>query len=110
MIQSLFNHSGVFMQAADSMVVLDPVVYGRQGAWAINLWFKASPGGLYGDQFEYLYSHSNANAQYLTGWEANQVCLQGSITKGFNSCAHAVIDKAKSLKETLAAEHGTGLF
>lgn len=53
--------------------MLDPVLYGRNGQWSVSLWFKASPAGLAGNQFEYIFSHSNREQPYATGWEANQV-------------------------------------
>lgn len=52
--------------------MLDPVLYGKNGQWAISLWFKPSPTGLAGSQFEYLLSHTNRAQAYPTGWEANQ--------------------------------------
>lgn len=56
-------------QEQDSTVVLDPVVYGTSGPFAINIWIK--PGALNGSSFQYLYSHA-ASKYYPTGWEPNQ--------------------------------------
>lgn len=59
-------------QANDSTIVLDPVVYGTSGSWAINIWMK--PGGTYGSNFQYMFSHAQ-NKLYQTGWESNQVLV-----------------------------------
>lgn len=67
------NFVGGIVQSTDSTVMLDPVAYGRDGKWAVSLWFKPSPSGLAGNQFEYIYSHTNREQKYTTGWEANQV-------------------------------------
>lgn len=69
------------MQNNGSAVSLDPVEYGQGGAWAINLWFRASPSGLVGDQFAYLFSQQNSDQAYTYGWEANQVCLQACTSE-----------------------------
>lgn len=50
--------------------MLDPVLYGTSGPWAINLWMRA--GNVSGDAFQYLYSHA-ASKYYTTGWESDQV-------------------------------------
>ena len=57
------------MQHNDSTVLLDTVPYAASGRWAINLWMK--PGPLYGDNFQYLFSHAQQKF-FTTGWESNQ--------------------------------------
>ena len=57
------------MQQNDSTVLLDTVPYAASGRWAINLWMK--PGPLYGDNFQYLFSHAQQKF-FTTGWESNQ--------------------------------------
>ncbi|CAK0785312.1 hypothetical protein CVIRNUC_008519 [Coccomyxa viridis] len=56
----------------DSTVLLDTVPYAASGRWAINLWMK--PGPLYGDNFQYLFSHAQQKF-FTTGWESNQIRL-----------------------------------
>jgi hypothetical protein len=58
------------VQANDSTVLLEPVVYGQSGPFAINLWFKVN--SVYGDAFQYLYSHTTSNSEG-SGWGPNQV-------------------------------------
>ena len=70
MQQKLYIHS---LQANGSTVILDPVEFGQEGPWALSLWFRPTPTGLVGDQFEYLFSQGNADTTYATGFEANQV-------------------------------------
>ena len=65
-------------QADDSTIVLDPVVYGTTGAWAINLWMRV--GNASGAAFQYLYSHA-ASKYYATGWESDQVPVQSLVPK-----------------------------
>ena len=60
------------MQQNDSTVVLDSVPYATSGAWAVNLWMKV--GSVYGDNFQYLFSHAE-DKFYSTGWESNQASL-----------------------------------
>lgn len=63
------------MQENSSTAILDPVEFGQEGPWGLSLWFRPSPAGLVGDQFEYLFSQGNADTTYATGFEANQVEL-----------------------------------
>lgn len=51
-------HIGIW-QAQDSYAVLDTVPYGRQGPFAINLWFKVDD--IFGDSYAYLYSHESSS-------------------------------------------------
>ena len=62
----------VCLQQNDSTVVLDTVPYAAGGAWAVNLWMK--PGSIYGDDFQYLFSHAE-DKFYATGYESNQAGL-----------------------------------
>ena len=57
------------VQQNDSTVMLDAVPYAANGRWAVNLWMK--PGALYGDNFQYLFSHAQQKF-FMTGWESNQ--------------------------------------
>ena len=54
------------IQARGSRVQLPAVPYGRQGPWAINLWFK--PSNESGNQFQYLFSH---NSTEFSNYSAN---------------------------------------
>ena len=67
-------HNVCFMQgnvtATDSAVILDYVPYGAAGPFAITLWAK--PGGLFGSNYEYLYSHNQSNPTLHTE-QPNQV-------------------------------------
>lgn len=59
-------------QASDQdEVALDPVPYGANGPFSINLWVK--PDDLSGLAFSYLLSHRGIEATDPTGWGPNQV-------------------------------------
>lgn len=64
---------GDYLQARNSRIELPAVRYGRQGPWAINLWFK--PSNEAGNQFQYLFSHNSTEFSDYTGhqYSPNQV-------------------------------------
>ena len=72
------------VQQNDSTVLLDTVPYAASGRWAINLWMK--PGPLYGDNFQYLFSHAQQKF-FTTGWESNQA---SSRLKSRSQCMSAI--------------------
>lgn len=81
----------MLLQQNDSTIVLDSVPYGASGAWAVNLWFK--PGPLYGDNFQYLFSHAQ-DKFYKTGWESNQAwhsCPMHALCSLLDSWCQAVL-------------------
>ncbi|KAK9823790.1 hypothetical protein WJX72_005525 [[Myrmecia] bisecta] len=86
--------------AADSMAVLDPVAYGEKGAWAINLWAK--PGSLFGDGFQYLYSHTSTRSAQQNGtWGPNQIRLF------YPEMSHPVFGVVRAIvKDSLSANLG----
>ena len=63
-----------YLQARSSRIELPAVQYGRQGPWAINLWFK--PSNESGSQFQYLFSHNSTEFSDYAGhqYSRNQVC------------------------------------
>ena len=62
-----------YLQAKSSRIELPAVRYGRQGPWAINLWFK--PSNESGNQFQYLFSHNSTEFSDYAGhqYSPNQV-------------------------------------
>ena len=83
--------ASMLLQQNDSTIVLDSVPYGASGAWAVNLWFK--PGPLYGDNFQYLFSHAQ-DKFYATGWESNQAwhsCPMHALCSLLHSWCQAVL-------------------
>ena len=79
--------------------MLDTVPYAAGGAWAVNLWMK--PGSIYGDDFQYLFSHA-ADKFYATGWESNQASLFVAAILGTTSTsvpASNIAQHAKALLE-----------
>ena len=66
----LLANSCRWVQANDSMVVLEPVPYGTAGPFAINVWAKV--GSLAGSQFEYVLSQ-NSTIPDTSSWGPSQV-------------------------------------
>ena len=59
------------VQDDGSLVLLDPVPYGQQGPWAVNMWFKATD--ISGTSLQYLYAHAASNNYAADSFYPNQV-------------------------------------
>ncbi|KAK9807928.1 hypothetical protein WJX73_003382 [Symbiochloris irregularis] len=89
------DEAGIVLQCSqegESLVLLDPVNYGQQGPWALNLWFK--PSDVSGGSYQYLFANAAADSTTANAFSPNQVRLffPEEATPGFGLFRAVVVD------------------
>ncbi|KAK9839475.1 hypothetical protein WJX81_004373 [Elliptochloris bilobata] len=74
---SVFGYVAQCERDRQDVIVLDPVSYGADGPFSVNLWFRGNGSEMTGELFEYIFSHSayatTTQPSTVSSFQANQI-------------------------------------